>query len=183
MKSRLKKRPYLIRFGIVVVISLVFAVAFNEATYALQKAPTDRAPKTIQLVIPAGTADKIAAGDPALVIPVEMVFVVGDTLEVVNQDSANHQLGPIWVPAGASASLVMNQVERVSYTCSFQSENYLGLDIRSPTTLTTRFTALFLTVPTLAALIFLYSLAAFPIRDDKNRKPHDPSSANAQEQL
>jgi len=180
MKPRLDKRPYLIRLGIVTVISLVFAVVFNEATYALQKTPTDRAPKTIQLVIPAGTAEKIAAGDPALTIPVEMVFVVGDILEVVNQDSANHQLGPIWVPTGASASLVMNQVEKVSYTCSFQSEKYLGLDIRPSTTISTRFTALFLTVPTLAALIFLYSLAAFPVDGKKSSKPQDRSVPDTQ---
>ncbi len=183
MKSRLNRRPYWIRLGIVSVISLVFAVGFNEATYALQKTPTDRGPKTIQLVIPAGTAEMIASGKPAPAIPEEMVFVVGDVLEVINQDSASHQLGPIWVPAGASGSLVMNQVERIAYTCSFQSQNYLGLDIRPPTTISTRITALVLTVPTLAALIFLYSLAAFPVKDQRNEKTHGQSTANSQEQL
>jgi hypothetical protein len=54
-------RPYLIRLAIVGLISLVFALVFNEVTYLLSKDPADRAPKTITLVIPAGTKNKEAA--------------------------------------------------------------------------------------------------------------------------
>lgn len=180
MKTRTNLRPYLIRLGIISLIAFVFAFAFNEATYALQKEPTDRAPETIQLVIPAGTALKVAAGEPVPAIPDEMVFVVGDVLEVVNQDSVSHQLGPIWVPAGVTGSLVMNQVEKVTYSCSFQRRQYLGLDIRPSTTISTRILALGLTVPTLAALLFLYSLAAFPL-GKKEAKPID-SAADSQGQ-
>jgi hypothetical protein len=163
MDPRSKFSPYLIRLGIVSIISLVFAAGFNEATYILQKAPTDRGPRTVQIVIPAGTAERIKAGDTAPFLPDEMVFVIGDVLEVVNEDAVSHQLGPIWVPAGATGSLVMNQIERVRYSCSFQSQQYLGIDIRTPITITTRLTALALTVPTLGALLFLYSLAAYPV--------------------
>jgi hypothetical protein len=172
MQSQMNIRPYLIRLGIIGVISLVFAMVFNEATYALQKEPTDRGPKTIQVVIPPGTAERIKSGDDEPFLPEEMVFVIGDVLEVVNQDFVSHQLGPIWVPAGSTASLVMNQVERVRYACSFQSQQYLGLDIKQPVTITTRLTALFLTVPTLGALLFLYSLAAYPI-DKQKKRPQD----------
>jgi len=170
MKSRPNLRPYLIRLGIVSLVSLVFAFIFNEATYILQKDPSDRAPTTVQLVIPAGTAEKIGAGQPVPSIPEEMVFVIGDVLEVVNQDSTSHQLGPIWVPAGATGSLVMDKVDRVSYSCSFKTQKYLGLEVRPPTTITTRVAALVLTVPTLAALLFLYSLAAYPM-DKKAKHP------------
>jgi hypothetical protein len=168
-KTRPLLRPYLIRLGIVSLISLVFAVIFNEATYMLQKEPSDRAPTTIQLVIPAGTAERVGAGQPVPSIPEEMIFVIGDVLEVVNQDSISHQLGPIWVPAGATGSLVMDKVDRVSYSCSFKTQKYLGLEVRPPTTISTRIAALGLTVPTLAALLFLYSLAAYPM--DRKAKP------------
>jgi hypothetical protein len=93
-----------------------------------------------------------------------MVFVIGDTLEVVNQDSESHQLGPIWVPPGATGSLVMEDIGKLAYSCSFSSTQYLGLDIRQPTTLGTRLLALSFAAPTMTALIFIYSLAARPIK-------------------
>jgi len=169
MSSNSKLRPYLVRLAIVAAIALAFAALFNEATFLLQKTPADRAPKSVQIVIPPGTAERIDAGEETPLLPEEMVFVVGDVLEVINQDSANHQLGPIWVPAGATGSLVMNQVERVRYSCSFQSQQFLGLDIRQPVTTATRLTALLMAAPTLGALLFVYSLAAYPI--DKKKTP------------
>lgn len=157
-------RPYLIRLGIVIAISVVFALVFNEITYLISKDPSDRAPKTITLVIPAGTAARIESGDELRIFPDEMTFVVGDILEVVNEDSEPHQMGPVFVPPGATGSMVLSQAEKMSVDCSFQSSRYLGLDIRPATTLGTRLTGLFITGPTLAALLFLYSLAAFPIK-------------------
>jgi hypothetical protein len=157
-------RPYFIRLAIVLAIALVFALAFNEVTYTMQKEPTDRGPKTISLVVPLGTAQRLASGEKLRILPEEMVFVVGDVLEVKNNDAAGHQLGPIYVPPGATSSLVLDKAEKLTYECSFQSNRYLGLDVRTATTIGTRLIALLLTAPTLAALMFLYSLAAFPIK-------------------
>jgi hypothetical protein len=165
-------RPYLIRLAIVMAISLVFALIFNEMTFLLSKDPSDRAPKTITLVIPAGTAARIDSGDELRIFPDEMIFVTGDILEVVNEDSEPHQMGPVFVPPGSTGSMRLDQAEKLSVSCTFQSSRYLGLDIRPATTLATRLTGLFITAPTLAALLFLYSLAAYPIKPaDQNVKP------------
>jgi hypothetical protein len=93
-----------------------------------------------------------------------MVFVVGDVLEVRNEDAVGHQLGPTWTPPGAVSKLVMEQASRTAADCSFSSSGAMGLDVRPATTMGTRLTGLFLTMPTLAVLLFLYSLAAYPIR-------------------
>jgi hypothetical protein len=162
-------RPYLIRLAIVMAISLVFAFLFNEITYLVSKDPNDRAPKTISLVIPAGTAARIASGNSQRIFPDELTFVVGDILEVVNQDSEPHQLGPVFVPPGTTGSMLLDTAKKMSVDCSFQSNSYMGLDIRPATTLSTRLTGLFITAPTLAALIFLYSLAAFPIKPQNQK--------------
>jgi len=171
MEKKTNYRPYLIRGGAILAISLVFALVFNEATYLLQKDPSDRAPRTIELVIPEGTADQVEAGERTPSIPAELVFVVGDVLEVRNEDTVSHQLGPIWVPPGTTGRLVMEQVDRLSYSCSFQTDRYLGLEIRPPTTMGTRVAGLFLTVPTLATLLFLYSLAAYPLKKSSAPAP------------
>ncbi len=163
MTERFQLRPYLIRLLIVVAISVILTAAFNEGSYWLQKDQYDRAPKTIQLVIPAGTAERVAAGEDVPAIPEEMVFVLGDTLQVKNEDNVTHQLGPIWVPPGTTGSLLMEQAENLAFSCSFATSRYLGLDVRQPTTLGTRFTALAIAAPTTAVLFFLYSLLIFPV--------------------
>jgi hypothetical protein len=161
--SHSKAHLYLKRLLIVFVICLVFVLAFNEITYMLQKDQFDRQPQTIQLVIPAGTADRVAAGEAVPSIPKEMVFMLGDTLQVKNEDVVAHQLGPIWVPPGGTSSLKMEQADKYAYHCSFASSQYLGLDVRQPTTLSIRLTGLAFAAPTMTALIFLYSLLVFPV--------------------
>jgi hypothetical protein len=170
IKKFASERPFLTRLIIISVVSIIFTILFNEATYLMQRDASDRAPQTITLVIPAGAAQQIEAGEPVPSIPEEMTFVVGDVLEVKNEDSVSHQLGPIWVPPGSSGRLVMEQAEKLSLSCSFQSSQFLGLDVRPATTMNTRLIALFLTAPTLAVLIFLYSLAAYPIRPPGAKK-------------
>lgn len=163
MKKKNSLRPYLFRFGLILVVSTVFVALFNEAVFLLQKDQHDRAPQTIELVIPAGTAARIEAGEDDPTIPAEMIFVIGDTLLVRNEDIASHQLGPVWVPAGATASLAMSEPAKLAYSCSFSTSRYLNLDVRQPTTLGTRMTALFLAAPTMTALLFIYSLLVFPV--------------------
>jgi len=169
MEKKFKTRPYLVRLGIVLLISFVGVAIFNELAYLWQKDDYDRPPQTFQLVIPTGTAEQIAKGQDIPSIPAEMIFVLGDTLEVVNQDVVSHQLGPIWVPPGTTGSLVMETADKLAYSCSFQTTNYLNLDIRTGTSIGTRVTGLFLAAPATAIFLFIYSLLIFPV--DKKPKP------------
>lgn len=169
MKSKFGVRPYLIRLLLIALISAVGVAAFNEGAYLIQKDKSDRPPKTIQLVIPAGTAARLAAGESVQSIPDKMVFVMGDVLEVKNQDSVAHQLGPVWVPAGATGRLVLNEPNKYTYTCSFSTSRFLGLDVRKPTTLGTRLTALIFATPPMTTFLFIYSLLVFPLKP-KNKQ-------------
>lgn len=164
MNPNSKFWPYLKRLLVIFGVSLVLALIINEVSYLLQKDQYDRPPQTIQLVVQPGTAERIAAGEEVPSIPSEMVFVVGDVLEVKNDDNVPHQLGPIWVPSGATGQLVMEKIDKLAYSCSFQTSRYLGLDIRQPTTMGTRFVALALSAPTVTALIFIYSLLVYPVK-------------------
>jgi len=159
-------RPYLKRLGLAFLICLVFILAFNEITYRFLKESGDRAPQAVQIIIPAGTAARIAAGEMVDSIPDELIFVAGDVLEVSNLDNTDHQLGPLWIPAGTTASLALDLPDKMSYSCSFSPRQYLEIDVRQPTTLSDRIIALTLGVPTLTVLVFLYSLAAKPIDRD-----------------
>ena len=156
--------PYLVRLVIVFVVATLIAIAINEGAYLFQRDRNDRHAGVIQLVIPAGTAMRVAQGEPAPGIPEKMSFVVGDVLEVKNEDSVDHQLGPVWVPPGTTGRLVLKEANRFSYSCSFSPDKYLGLDVMQRTSFTTRLTGLMISAPTLAAFMFIYSLAIYPVK-------------------
>jgi hypothetical protein len=58
----------------------------------------------------------------------------------------------------------MDHADNIAVSCSFRPSAYLGLDVKEPTTLRTRLVGLSFAVPPTAVMLFLYSLAARPIR-------------------
>ena len=137
-----------------------------EVAYQLLKRE-NREPQRVELVIPAGTADKVADGETPPGIPEDMTFVVGDTFVVVNQDNVDHQLGPLWIPSGTSASLNLDTEENYVLDCSFQTTSIFGLDVRQPVTLGTRITGMLFAGFPLGALFAVYSIL---LTKDKKEK-------------
>jgi len=150
------------RILVSLIIGIVISGLVSELSFRLLKNTTSRPPKTIELVIPAGTAQKVAQGES--VIPGNMTFVVGDTLLVKNEDQVAHTLGPLYIPAGSSANLTLNQPENLAYTCSFQPTRYIGLDVQEALTLTTRIKGILLAGVPMGILLGLYSLVAWPLK-------------------
>ncbi len=166
-----KFKSFANRFALVLVIALILVFAINEGAFWLIKDEGDRAPQIVELIIPAGTSERIAQGEETPSIPDEMIFVVGDTLVVNNQDNVAHELGPVWVPPNSLASLTLGEVNNFVYQCSFQPTKYMGLDVRSGTTIGSRVTALLLAGPPTAMFLFIYSLLLFPL--DKPKTPKE----------
>ncbi|MBK9941890.1 MAG: hypothetical protein U0Z44_14095 [Kouleothrix sp.] len=171
---RLLRSPIVRRLLISFVIGLVLAWGMSEVSFALLRDSSDHVPQRVELDIPAGTADRVAAGEAVPSLPPEMVFVVGDVLVVRNDDLVSHQLGPVWVPPGSSASLALERPDKYSYACSFQPSRYLGLDVRSRVTLTTRVLAIVLAGPPMGVLIGIYSLIVRPVRQPPAARPALP---------
>ena len=156
---------YVKRLLIVSVISMVIVIILSEIAFQLQHDRSlNRPPKTITIVIPAGTAEKVEAGEEVPTIPKEMTFVLGDVLEVKNEDEVTHQLGPLYIPPGSTAALPLNESDNFTLGCSFQANSYLGLDVRTPTTIGTRLLALFTAGPSTILFLFLNSLIFWPIK-------------------
>jgi len=178
MQEKSKNRPYFIRLGIIFVICLALVAAFNEITFYFQKDSSDRAPQPVSILIPKGTAERVAAGEPEPSIPENLVFVAGDVLEVTNEDVTSHQLGPLWIPAGGTASLALDVPQKVQYSCTFQPSQFFEIDVREPTKWGDRIIGLTLAAPTVSALVFLYSLAAAPINPPEKKKPAQPAEVS-----
>lgn len=139
------------------LLGLVMGVILNEVTFLFLR-DTARAPKVVELVIPTGTAERVARGETPPTIPDSMKFVIGDTLLVKNDDTADHELGPLWIPAGTSASLLLDSVQTYAYTCSFQPGKYFGLDVHEALTLGTRIYGIIYSGIPVGGLIALYAL-------------------------
>lgn len=151
-----------------ILLGLVVAAVSIEVSYQVLKRE-NREPEQIELVIPSGTAQDVANGQAPPSIPEDMTFVVGDTLVVVNQDEVDHQLGPLWIPAGTSASMSLDTEENYILDCSFQPGKVFGMDVLQPVTLGTRLTGILFAGIPLSALFAVYSvLISF---DKKKGKP------------
>jgi len=145
------------RVIISMLIGLLFGVALNEVTFYFLR-ETARAPKVIEIIIPAGTAEKVARGEAPPSIPDSMTFVVGDTIMVKNNDTADHELGPLWIPAGSSARLPLDAAASYAYSCTFQPNQTFGLDVYEPLTTWTRLYGIFFSGVPLGIMIALYAL-------------------------
>ena len=160
---------FLRRFFGLLLVSMLGVLLISEGFYFLIRNDSERAPETIEITIPAGTAEHIAAGEPGPEIP-NMVFVVGDTLNVHNLDSTSHELGPIWLPPGTSGSLSLGEANDFIFNCSFQSTKFLGLTVREATTWTSRLAALWYGTPPIWMFMLVYSFVLFPLKveDDED---------------
>jgi hypothetical protein len=161
MSTDLKKRIL-----ISTLVGLLIGLALSEVTFIFL-GRTARPPQTIELTVPAGTSELVARGEQPPSLPEGMSFVVGDVLVIHNEDAVDHQLGPLWIPAGTSAQLALGQPESLAYECSFQADNYLGMDVYESLTLGTRiYGILFAGIP-MGILIALYS-AILPTKNKKH---------------
>ncbi|MDP1545425.1 MAG: hypothetical protein Q8L87_05330 [Anaerolineales bacterium] len=158
MSNTLKKR-----IAISVVVGLLIGLVLSEGTFIFL-GRTARAPQTITVIVPAGTSELVARGEQPPTLPQGMTFVVGDVLVIENEDSVDHQLGPLWIPAGAAGQLVLGQPESLAYECSFQADNYIGMDVYESLTLGTRVYGILFTGIPMGILIALYA-AILPVRN------------------
>jgi hypothetical protein len=152
------------RVALCMLLGVLLAWGMNEIAFLYLKSSFNRAPETIELVIPEGTAESVARGVEAPSIPENLSFVVGDTLLVTNLDSASHRLGPLWIPAGASARMVFSTPGSLAYVCSFQPDQYFGLEVHEPVTFGTRMLGVMTAGLPLGILIALYAIFAVPPR-------------------
>jgi hypothetical protein len=166
-RSTIKKG--LVRLALTFVVAFALVWIGSEVAFYFLRGDTDRPPEEVELVIPAGTAAKVEAGEPVPVIPDEITFVLGDTLLVRNEDAVDHQLGPLWIPPGTKASLVLDAAQRYAYSCSFKTTRYLGLNVKQATTWQTRVVGLGFAVPPTTMFFFVYSLVLWPLNPDPEK--------------
>lgn len=166
-------RAALKRLGITFVISMIFAFAVAEISYQMVKNQSERAPRQIEILIPPGTADQIADGQPGPAMP-DMRFAQGDQILVRNMDSVSHQLGPLWIPANSSSVLTLDRPSSYSLSCTFQASQNLDIEVVARAKASDRVLGILsIGLPTWV-LVWLYTLIAIPMPPDPSRPPSVP---------
>lgn len=151
-KEMIVKRVFFSMF-----FGILCGVILSEATFFIL-GRTTRAPQVFTITIPNGTAQKISEGESPITLPQNQVYVVGDQLVVKNEDSVNHQLGPLWIPSRSTGNLYLGQPESLAYECSFEASNYFELDVRESLTWGTRLYGILFAGLPMGVLIAVYAV-------------------------
>ena len=156
------------RILISMFLGILCGLILSEAAFFIL-GRTTRAPQVFTITIPRGTADKVAQGQSPITLPENHIYVVGDQLVVKNEDTVNHQLGPLWIPSQTTGNLYLGQPESLAYECSFQAGNYFSLDVREPLTLGTRLYGILFAGLPMGVLIAVYAVI-LPLKKEVNVK-------------
>jgi len=165
-------RAVLTRLGITFLLALAVGVLVGEGAYWLLRGESEYQPRTVEIVIPRGTAAQIDAGGTGPDLS-QMVFVEGDTLLVRNEDEVSHQLGPLWVPPGSSATLNLDRPNSYTMACSFQATRVLGIDVRPRIRPSDRFQGILAVMIPTWMMFWVYSLVAVPLPETSNALPRN----------
>lgn len=104
--SRIPGRQFVVGLAVVAAVLIaatIWFVAIRQPSDAPQM--SDAATTEVfeyDYVIPAGTQDRIDAGETVEVVPAELTVKVGQSIRIVNDDDSNHVVGTFFVPAGAT---------------------------------------------------------------------------------
>lgn len=77
-----------------------------------------REPVTYRYVIPAGTGDRIAAGEQVEIVPSRLVVHVGDRLLLRNRDDIQHHMGPLLVDPDGLLSMSFSDEGTIEGVCT-----------------------------------------------------------------
>lgn len=81
-------------------------------------------------VIPEGTADDLAAGEPVEIIPGNLEVRVGELIRVVNNDDEGHFVGIFFVGAGETVTQRFASPGEFEGNCSVHPSGRLVLTVR-----------------------------------------------------
>jgi len=99
-------------------------------TWALLIEPTIAESKTVDLVIPSGTAAAVALGQPPAFIPANLSLGPNGKLHVQNNDVVEHVVAGKAIPAGSVATVSTNKNTK-EITCTIHPSGVLGVALEA----------------------------------------------------
>ena len=88
----------------VALVALMSGACSSDRSEALLEPGSAEAAADYAYVIPDGTADRIAAGEPIAILPAALDVAVGEVIRIVNEDTEGHFVGIFFVGAGETVT-------------------------------------------------------------------------------
>ena len=114
--------------AIAVALCLGAAALLLSASAGTSGQPGDA--RRILITIPPGTASNVARGQPARSVPTHISARVGDTLLLVNDDTADHMLGPFYISSHQTVSVPLQRAGTYRGTCVLQPNHHFTIVVR-----------------------------------------------------
>lgn len=86
-------------------------------------------PADYDFVIPAGSGERIDAGDELDIFPTELRAQVGETIRIVNDDDRGHLVGPFFIAAQSTLTQRFASAGRFIGTCSVHPSGDFVLEV------------------------------------------------------
>jgi plastocyanin len=115
------------RRGPLLLIALIAAPAIVLLAFA---ALSSLRSETIEIEVPAGTAERIAAGEDVELLPRTLEVSVGDRLVVRNLDDVAHQVGPYDVAAGQTIEQAFSTPGTLEGLCTLHDSGHVTIVVR-----------------------------------------------------
>ena len=80
-------------------------------------------------LIPAGTAERIDAGERIDILPAELEVSVGETIRIVNDDNRGHVVGVFYVGAGETLTQTFTAPGQLTGECTVHSSGVFTLTV------------------------------------------------------
>jgi plastocyanin len=123
----MSEQPRPSRRGPILVGALIAAPAIGLLVFALLAGLRT---ETIVIEVPAGTAERIAAGEDVELLPRVLEVSVGDRLEIRNQDTVAHDVGPYAVEAGQTLQQSFSSPGTLEGTCTLHDSGEFTIVVR-----------------------------------------------------
>lgn len=114
-----RRRPAALAAG---VVGVAVAVAIVVAGVWLMVGP-EGGGETHVITIPAGTGERIDAGEDVTLVPRELHIEVNDVVRVENEDDRTHDVGPFVVTADSTLVHEFDRPGRFTGACSLHPED------------------------------------------------------------
>lgn len=117
--------------GLALGAMLVLAACGGSRSGPLVVQDSNQAQPDYEYLIPAGTGDRIRAGEDVEILPAELDVRVGETIRIVNQDTEGHFVGVFYVGPGETVTERFSSPGEYTGQCTVHPSGKLSLKIHA----------------------------------------------------
>jgi len=114
---------------VAVVMALTATACGTDGSGALVVDDADSVAADYEYLIPAGTGDRIEAGELVEILPAQLDVNVGEVIRIVNEDSRGHFVGIFYVGVGETVTQRFASPGEFQGACSVHPSGELTLTV------------------------------------------------------